>query len=182
MIVRSCFDRYTTHNVPVACGWQQLAMGKTYSRTFSVELQVDFYPRGTSRDSGHSFAGIFPSPGKHDATVGEYFDVRTTNDISSVGVQPIDATGTCINFRLDSLPTNHFHRSHRRGRKCLARDNQRLLRRLTRLAASCHGLRTVYEGIAVAFSLLAASSFLRISQFTAACAELFDNPMDSAIS
>jgi hypothetical protein len=69
-----------------------------------------------------------------------------------------------------------------RGRKCLARDNQRLLRRLTRLAASCHGLRTVYEEIAMAFSLLAASSFLRISQFTAACTELFDNPMDSAIS
>jgi hypothetical protein len=59
-----------------------------------VGLQVDFYARGTSRDSGHSFAGIFPSPGKHDATVGDYFDVLATNDISSVGVKPIDATGT----------------------------------------------------------------------------------------
>jgi hypothetical protein len=77
------------------------------------------------------------SAGSRTLTVG------ISNDISSVGVQPIHAAGTWINFRLDSHPTNHFHRSHRKGSQCLARDNQRLLRRLTRLAASRHGLRTV---------------------------------------
>jgi hypothetical protein len=40
----------------------------------------------------------------------------------------------------------------------------------------------VYRGVAVAFSLLAASSFLRTSQLTAACAELFETPTLSANS
>jgi hypothetical protein len=40
----------------------------------------------------------------------------------------------------------------------------------------------VYEGTAVTFSLLDVRSFLRTSQLTAACAELFDTPTDSANS
>jgi hypothetical protein len=36
--------------------------------------------------------------------------------------------------------------------------------------------------MAVAFSLLAVSNFLRTSQLTAACAELLDSPTDSANS
>jgi hypothetical protein len=126
-------------------------MGKTYSRTFSVGLQVGFYPRGTSRDSGHSFAGIFPSPSKHDATVGDYFDVLATNDISSVGAQPMDATGTGINFRLDSHPTKHFHRSHRKGSQ-MSREGQSTAAAETDAAGSIlprapHGVRGDGGGI-----------------------------------
>src|SRR5216683_3184060 len=49
-------------------------------------------------------------------------------------------------------------------------------------ASRLHGLKTVYRGIAVAFALLADNNFRRISQLTAACTELFDTPMLSAIS
>jgi hypothetical protein len=55
-------------------------------------------------------------------------------------------------------------------------------RLLPRRAASRHGLSTVYRGVAVAFSLSALNSFLRFSQLTAACTELFETPTLSASS